>query len=226
MNAGESGSRARLREAMRRFASHTEEERLRLFRLHLQLTVSRVSPLAVDLLAYAGTSLAEASAGLVPPPTWPRALLKAHDDGFDADPWSGGRRSVTVNGSSLRRAIRLAMLNPPRRPIGTVGNDLSLMAVGDRIEVTAALAGCRLQTYGGMASLLLAQTLPETIVAAAPGRPIDALIAHPVFDGRGYPVYDVRDGHGPGHAVTFRTGMLPWRMPWGDELAVELGRRT
>lgn len=212
--------------AINRHLVQTEVERIRLYRLKLQITVGRVSPLAVDLAAHAGFQLDVVSCRLRPPPSWPWSALTARGDRMANRRWrpigtSTGIKGMnaSVPGAWPRLAHGAALMLPASDRRG----ELAYVVSGNVLEAVTRMGDCILQTDQGIARVLLDDRLPETLVAALPGRSLDDLFDHPVLTGRGYVIERVRQPEpSAAHVVTFRTGLLPLSMPWGADLDAEL----
>jgi hypothetical protein len=204
------------------FIKETEAERLRLYRLHLQATIRRVSPLISDSAAFAGSRLRVLVEDLSPPPSWPWRMAGTpfHNPFRAAKCSANGPASLTRPGV-LRKAGAKNWLT---RSFNGMRGELSLVVEGGSLEAFVSLGTAYMQTHAGVASVMLPDPLPETVAAALPGRLLEELVQHPIIDGRGYVVDQVHPPtHWPGHVVIFRTGLLPFDMPWGDALAAELG---
>ena len=198
------------------FLVRTETERLRLFRLHLGATVIRVSPLLLTLAAVEHVSIEEAVARILPPQDWPWRPL------YDFPPavirraqqrkaWLGAvgqtevarfRRTfadpgVVIRGADHRHG-RFAV-----RPVGAV------------LGFTAAIGPGLLSAFGTTVLLKLPHGLPETLLDAIPGRPLDQIVHHAILVGRGYTASRVQPDLSDGlPVISFRVPLVDFRMPW------------
>ena len=214
-------------DGLTRFVDDTEAERLRLYRLHLQATVTRISPLTRDLATLATDGFEGVARGLRPSPSWPWRLVELRDDGSRHRYAHRFRDMVAHHYSewpysrSARAAIPTASSARDRGP----AENHRFFAVGAQVEVAGMVGACPLQTCGPLASIALPEPLPETIAVAVVGRTIDALVEHPALAGRGYVVESARrPSDGGGHIITFATNVVRCRMPWAHLLEAELKR--
>lgn len=192
---------------------YLRSERLRLFRRHLQLAVTRVSPLV--LAALPARVLLPVLERLVPPSSWPSAGLTSPwvwKFGIEAAdlacqvPRQGmkGRRSC----SALLRhgGVTVRLLGDPQGMLGVkvIGRQLELLAMDDDVLVA---------TQGALVRIRLPMEVPETLRAGAAGLELDAVVRHPLTAGRGYEVRRMVALEGT-TLVEAWTGCLPFRMPW------------
>lgn len=197
----------------RRFFERLEAERLRLYRALLQGTVLRVSPLTLDLIAQAGSSVAVVAEALPVPGEWPWTPLRYRTASALLRSPKGFGPSNHGPSRFHKLATAGVMLRDRHHPLGELGFWTSRTA----LEAVACPGGCVLQTDGYRARLHLPSPMPDTLLAALPGRPLEQLVSHPVLDGRGYVVERISEGeHGDGPVVGFATGLLPLELPWAE----------
>lgn len=192
---------------------------LRLYRLQLQATISRVSPLVLDLAASAGIAMDAVAQGLRVPPGWrPTVWTTAPLPSSGPRDKHGG---FIARGSRMFARSGAAIARGPTHPSGLLG-----FYPGDQaLEVVAALGDAVLSTDGCIAHLWLPDRLPEVLLSAVTGRSIDEVASHPVLDGRGYVITDVAErAMSGGTVLVFHPGLLPHRMPWNLQLERVVGR--
>ena len=199
------------------FLVRTELERLRLFRLHLQATVDRISPLLVDLAAMEQIDLDRAFQLMLPPQDWPWRPLqpeippRVHHYQL--------RKGWAVAGTPPRNSARFrrSFANPGLviRDVEHPRGRFAIRPCGRVMGFTAGIGQCLLSAFGNSAMLKLSERLPETLVTAMPGRPLDQLVDHPAFAGRGYRVVRVEPDLGDHMPVLiFRAPLVPLHMSW------------
>lgn len=199
------------------FLVRTEVERLRLFRLHLQATVDRISPLLLDMAAMEQIDLDYALGLMLPPQDWPwRPLQADRPAGFHHRQL---RKGWAAAGSSARNSARFrrSFANPGLviRDVDHPRGRFAIRPSGRAMGFTAGIGPCLLSAFGSTAMLKLSEALPETLVTAMPGRPLDQLVDHPAFTGRGYRVLRVEDDLGDHLPVlVFRAPLAAFAMPW------------
>lgn len=203
------------------FLTRTETERLRLFRLHLHATVRRVSPLLIDLCMMEGISIGSAVALIYPPEDWPWRPL------YNVPPSLARltqQRKGWLGSPTRQDASRFERLfkNPGVIIRGVVHERgrFAIRPCGEVLGFTAAIGPCLLSAFGSTAMLKLPEMLPETLMAAMPGRQLDALVDHPAFRGRKYRVMRVMPDLNDGLPIlTFRVPLISFEMSsLGDEL--------
>jgi hypothetical protein len=200
------------------FLVRTENERLSLLRLHLQATVCKASPLLLDLAVMEGVSISAAIALIHPPQNWPWSPLS------DAVPAMVGRfhqRKCWLGASGKQDVLRFrrAFANPgvvirdADHPRGRFG----IRPCGSVLGFTAAIGPCLVSAFGSSALLKLPQQLPETLMMALPGRPLERIIDHPAFAGRDYKVIRVQPDLIDGMPIlVFRARLTPFAMQWPE----------
>lgn len=63
------------------------------------------------------------------------------------------------------------------------GIPFGLRVLGGCLETAAMLGDHAIRTHGATVSMTLKLALPETVMAALPGQPLDRLVSHPLLDG-------------------------------------------
>ena len=190
--------------------------RLAVFRAYVGAAVTTVSPLLLRVCATNGVSLDELAMKLRPGMVWDEVICGVRP----GDAWL---KSVTggVNVPSAPDAVRddWALQEWLHSAWPIYGDDL-LFRFGVRVldaglEVAAFPGGHRLRTHGSEGSITLGMELPDTVMAALPGRALDCLIDHPLTNGAGCVVTEVEETSPRwGTKVRFALEPVPWRMPW------------
>ena len=201
------------------FLIRTETERLRLFRLHLQSTVRRVSPLLIDLCTTEGISIDSTVTLIYPPEDWPWRPL--HDVPPLLVRRTQQRKGWLASPTKYDASRFERLFKNPGVVIRGVMHQRGRFAIrpsGEVMGFTASIGPCLLSAFGSSAMLKLSEMLPETLMNAMPGRQLDALVDHPVFRGRKYRVTRVMPDLNDGLPVlTFRAGLIPFVIQWPDE---------
>ncbi len=214
--------------AVDRFLLYGEIETLRLHRLKLQVEVDRISPLAVDLAAHGGFALDDIARRL-PPLAFPsRGVGKSRPSRAVDARWRPVGTSAFKKGLHAPMAAtwpHVGRTGAWMRSSDDPGGELVYAVSRGVLEAGARFGNCIVQTDHGIGRILLGGPLPDTLVAALPGRSLDVLLGHPVLSGRGYVIESVVPAAvGAAHVVEFRTGLLPHRMPFASILRVEMDR--
>ncbi len=198
------------------FLLRMETERMELFRLYLQSSLRRVSPLLIDLAAFENISLKTALTCIHPPQSWPqRPLYSPPWFRFrisqqrkywlrrvcSHEPWHF-ERAFADPGVIIRRCNH-AKGRYAIRPFGTV------------LGFSAAIGPCVLSAFGPTAVLKLPDQVPETFLASMTGRILNEIVEHPIFAQRKYIIRraeaDTFDGL---PIITFGAKMLRFTGPW------------
>ncbi|WP_171009324.1 hypothetical protein [Sphingomonas sp. 2SG] len=188
------------------------EMRLAAFREYLNAAIVSTSVLAPSMLASARSDVSAAlwairpcrgwlaAAGMPPIRLMPRIRLFGR----------AGRPTA---------ALRLDMPAPPMRlggavvSAGELNDRLEVTVAGRSLDVTLRGEGFELSTASDHARISVAGRLPDTCVAASPGRSLDDVVDHPLLRGQGYVVMAAT--HRGGDTVfDFEVGLLPIQMPW------------
>ena len=214
---GASAARAFAEDAVGRFISATEHERLVLYRMHLQATVRSISPFTLAFAEHVGVDLEEGMDSIRPPSQWPwrpqpqtLAQSLAHRS-----------RSARHHVNSKHWAVH-AMLQRYVTDHGFVhfgeGKDMLLFDVdGPWLSMHGRIGECSVRVVAGTAALTLPAGFPETLGGAMVGRPVDAVVDNPALTGRGYRVKRVREATvGAGPTLVFSTGRCRFTMPWPE----------
>jgi len=179
---------------------------LRVFRERLVTTVRFVSPVLVDLAALEGLTL-DGVVKLLRPgrAAAPGRLVRRSQLAW----WHAAHYGHRPNDVDWRFGVNGRVLRHRHDPRGV----LAVRAAGDTIDVAVGIGGACLETSGRTATLWLPEPLPAMVLSACVGMQLDAIADHPLFNGRGYVVTDVRDG-GTRQALVIDTGVTPYRVPW------------
>lgn len=198
------------------FLERTELERLQLFRLHLQMTIRRVSPLLLDLAALERISLIDASALIYPPQDWPRRPF------FDLSPipiWRVLQKKAWRQASDRREAMRFERMfaNPGVviRKFDDPRGRFAIRPCRTVLGFTAGIGPCVLTAFGSTAVLKLADQLPETLMASMAGHTLGDVVDHSIFAGRDYTIRRVTlDPADDMPVIAFHAKTLAYRGAW------------
>lgn len=173
---------------IRDFIIRTENERNELYQDMIRCTVSRTSPLLLDVIGDQEIDLDECISLMVPPTGWPVRV--------NPQPWSLAKEPL-LRDSQRGRAFGStkedlafytrfkhggAVVRPPSHPDGRFGVRVS----GSSLEACFDLGTARLVVGAGNARMRLPEGIPETVLAAAVGRRVNAVVGHRLFDDRDY----------------------------------------
>ncbi|SEL80775.1 hypothetical protein SAMN05216382_2692 [Sphingomonas palmae] len=198
------------------FLVRTELDRLHLFRMHLEATVRKVSPLLLELATLEGVSLSDAVTLIRPPQDWPwrpihdsqpvlvrRAQRLRHGNGK-----IGRSEAQHFDRAFAAPGVVIRAVDDPR-------GRFAIRHFGPVLGFTAEVGGCLLTAFGGSAMLKFPGPLPEIVTSAAAGRSLDQVVDHPVFAGRDYTVLRIMPDSADGLPVlTFRATLVPFVMPY------------
>lgn len=169
------------------FLARTELERLLLFRLHLQTTIRRVSPLLLDLAVRENISLTNASALIYPPQDWPGRPF------FDVSPvpiWRMVQKNGWRQGTARRERVRFERMfaNPGViiRQFDDPRGRFGIRPCRSVLGFTAAMGSCVLTAFGSTGILKLGDQLPQTVMTSLKGHRLGDIVEHPIFAGRDY----------------------------------------
>jgi hypothetical protein len=198
------------------FLIRTEVERKNLFRLHLQTTVRRISPLLIDLAEFESIVLEDMVSLMRAPPHWPWRPLGGFRPCLTRNSM---RRNYWLRAAGSRDAYHFArsftdpgvVVRKPNNPRGR----FAFRPYKDALDFSAAVGPCVLCGIGATAVLKLPYELPESVIVSLPGRKLNEVIDHPVFVGRPYAIKrvmaDIFDGL---PLLVFRAKLLPFEGPW------------
>lgn len=210
--------------AQRELARQQRRLDLVFLRLLLQRQVRYVSPLVVDMLAGERLRLERLLLRFRPRTStarWPQKLgayatPRTHWRYMLPDPW---RPQLSPDQTDLifrdAMSARGLVVRLPSHEKGALG----LSASEDQLEVEWALGGAHGWSSGEHAFVLVRRALPESVGLAIVGLPVGAVIDHPAFVGRDYPITGctISDAQGecePRTTIRFRTGRQPFEMPF------------
>lgn len=198
-------------------------ERLRIYRMRLQAEIRSVSPLARDLADAHGVGLG----GVVD-------LLRSYPElQRCAELQPAGRPKLHPGGTHPSSRSRLKPFMRPSdlhvsRAVSSKGivldgysgrGQLGFMVARGDLIAAGWLGECWFRTERERAHIVLRADVPDTLIAAAVGRSIGEIVAHPIFEGRDYPIVRaVRVEEGPAVAFTFHTGKVVFELPWPELL--------
>lgn len=193
--------------------------RLALFRDHIGRTVETVSPLLVRLCELEARGVDDLALRLRPDAEWQgwlcgrkpaspsMSLSKMFDEQFG--PGEEAARHW------LERFAHGGLVVRDRDEADARGGlPFGIRVLDGGLELGAFFGDARLRTHGAMGSITLPTELPETLIAALPGQPLDRLVAHPLLDGAGCVIEHVDDPTRWGIRVVFALAPMPWKMPW------------
>ncbi|AGH50180.1 hypothetical protein G432_12295 [Sphingomonas sp. MM-1] len=176
-----------------------ETLRLASFRSFLASTVVSMSAIVPSVLDMVGSDVPSALQRIRPGHLWPRSTSRA------------GR-------SPASSALGRKDLVWPMRIGDAVMADgilawVEAAILGSSLDIVLRAGGVELATYAGVARLQVDDRLPDTVLSACEGRPLDQIVDHPLLRGRGYVVdgaYQARDAS----VLTFDVGRRSLEMPW------------
>lgn len=192
-----------IRERLRRL------QELEAFRQYLRDGVRSASPLLTDAVAAGMLDLQDVLRRMRPAPSG----QAGGSVGWNLSRWQfrlAGRPpgEISSRGFEGRHRWMAARLRGEHDPRGRLGVRLDAGTLAIELGVGRDV----ITTHGGEMRLHLRHAIPEVLVNAIVGRPIDDLISHPLLDGRDYPVTDVYvDGDDTLIAAT--TGMSRIQLP-------------
>jgi len=200
--------RARLDSAVRRFPFHVRALRQGLFRLHVALNVTHVTPLIARISSSEDIDLLDHVKRIQAPPKWPRFALS-----YDARVTSIGiERAFDFTSKQMVHRHRNAGVLVAG--VGDAHDLIGLRVLGDGIEVTAAVGSLRVETFHGYGRIHLPGAIPATIACAAVGRPVDSVFSHRWLSDTNWPVVSVEEVGATRTLITFDTGRVEWRRPF------------
>ena len=184
----------RIQLAAAAFTAAEARKRRRMWRMHLQASVTRINRLALDVAVAPGIGPAEMAAMLEPPRDWPWAML---DTGPVPSSWGIDDAIGHAPASRMERHYGGGCVwdigsgvdgKAPCSP-----EELRFRADGSCIEVEGRLGRGYLATSGETASLEIPDDLPVPVAAPLAGRTIDDLLGHQLFAGREYVIRSARE---------------------------------
>jgi len=192
-----------------------ETMRLASFRSYLVATVHSMSAIVPDVLAMAGSDVGSALQRIRPGHRWPGSTMVRKV-----------RRRPQSPPLFRRVAPSPSFANPgtstyPLTPLvgdaiiseGAPGEWIEASILGDCLEIVLRSDGYELSTHGGTAQLKLAGSLPATVTAACVGRPLAAVVDHPLLRAGGFVIERVAQVAGSTR-LSFRVGRVDIEMPW------------
>lgn len=194
--------------------------RLASFRNYLGATVHSMSAIVPDVLATvpdvlatAGSDVTSALQRIRPGHLWPMSTAPKATTSKMAQ---ASRRGYPIRTIGDARATTYRSPSRAGDAViadGAPGEWVEVAIVGDSLEVVLRSDGSELSTHAGFAHLRLAGSLPDTVLAACEGRPLDDVVDHPLLRGRGYVV--ARSSKlASASTLQFEVGRVALEMPW------------
>lgn len=200
------------------FLVRSHAERLDLFRMHLRATVRLASPLLLDLAEHEGIDL-QAATGLIQPPSdWPWRPIE-HNLFIPLSRTIQRKSMQRGSAANVIRAFDRAFEHPGVviRGVAHPRGRFGIRPTASVLAFSAAIGPCLLSSFGTSASLKFADPIPDSLMMSMPGRPLDDVVMHPVFVGRGYVIRrafpDPADG---APILEFRTPLTDFDMALGE----------
>lgn len=199
-------------------------ECLRIHRMRLQAGIQSISPLVRDLADAHGIGLHGVAAMLRPQSELQRceSLLQGRRARLMPAPQHTDRRDYRnpwMRASDTRVSYAVSRKGVVMDAVSGSGH-LGFMVSAGHLIAAGWLGACWFHTDGDRAHIVVRAELPATLTSAAIGRDMGRIVSHPALDGRDYPIIRaVGIEEGPAVAFTFKTGLVPFEMPWPDLLA-------
>ncbi len=190
--------RLALQQGIGEFIVFHEIERMRLYRISLQLAITEWSSLARDLLATTGVCVDNVARRLPLPERFPWQCKPGPLAGAGGK-WSSFGHfpphrafSRRVFGGQLsagfgRNGVIMRQSSPETGALG-------FLVWRGGLEAVASLGEAALYMERGVARLHLPHAIPEVVATSAPGRAVDEIVDHHILRGRGYPWIQARKG--------------------------------
>ena len=201
------------------FLQNVEERRLRLFRGCLQASVTSASPLAISFAQALGPSLDDVFQVMTPPAFWPQSTGSL---ALRPIRWEVPTSHVRRSGGDERMMWRVVRAGGYAMRVGGDGGWVGWRVSGDTVEVAGRLGAAALVTNRGTLRLWVPQSLPATLCAAMPGRPLTSIVQHPLLTDDGMAIVSVDDHSDGGHVLRVRAGKRQFSAPWPGLLAALL----
>lgn len=184
-----------------------ESLRLASFRSYLLATVDSMSALVPAVLEMVGSDVPSALQRIRPSQLWPETTATGSQRARPEAP----DRPARARGRSAPRPAKL--IGDAVIADGALGDWLEARIAGRSLDVSLRSDGYDLSTRDGTGYILLAELLPDTVVAAAKGRALTDVVDHPLFRSRGFIVDRVAQV-GNRTSLTFDAGRMAVDMPW------------
>ena len=189
--------------------------RLASFRTYLADTVCAMSAIVPDVLALAGSDVGTALQSVRPAHQWPSNTMPRNAPSQRITSKYCGMRasaSKSANGSSghgqHRQLVGDAIISD-----GSSGAWVEAAVLGNSLEIVLRSNGYVLSTHAGTAHLNLKQPLPNTVITACEGRPINELVDHPLFQSADFIIERAATVAGASK-LAFTVGQVGLVMPW------------
>lgn len=207
--------RARVSREISSFRRKLATARLRLYRQHLQVTVTRATPLLAMVIRDEGIDFRGAMQRLQAPYGWPDARRSSRLVVSIAK-MLGHRRPNLSDGMDAHDACRTVLVRSRADPAG----QLMFRVAGGSLELTTRVGEVSIRTEDGFVLIVLPFHLPDTLETALIGRPVSFLVGHPWFTDERWVIDSV---HRSVRNMTFKvaTGYEPLCMPWQRLLSTD-----
>lgn len=207
--------RARVGREISNFRRRLAAARLRLYRQHLQVTVTRATPLLDMVVRDQGVDFRGAMHRLQAPYGWPDARRSSRL-AVSIAKMLGHRRPNLSDGIDAHDASRTVLVRTRSDPAG----QLLFRVVGDCLELTTRIGEISIRTEEGFVLIVLPFHLPDTLEMALIGRAVSFLVGHPWFSDERWVIDSI---HRSVRNMTFKvtTGYDSLRMPWNRLLSQE-----
>lgn len=176
--------------------------RLASFRAFLCATVRTMSAIVPDVLEVGGCDQTSALQRIRPAHSWPQST----------QPSGTGGPALFIRTNPKARSNASA----PRYGAAVIADGpkewIEAAIIGCSFDVLYRSFGLEFSTRDGLGRLRLG-TLPEAILAACPGRTLDAVVDHPMLRGRGFLITRTWQ-HPSGSMLEFDVGRAPLLLPW------------
>jgi hypothetical protein len=191
----------RMLDAERRF----ENERRQLYRVYLDTFVTTASPLLIDVADEWQVDVPAMLRQMVPPFAWP-LRWRAHVTRPAGDLLASHR------GRNIIPILGVGWL--PRNLDRRRNERLSLEVLNGTLQTRFQLGRARCYGVDGQIEVWVPGELPGTLVAAALGRPLAAIVDHPLFQRRPYPIEEIAVGVGDHTVIYAGAPALPMPAAW------------
>ncbi|HIV77468.1 MAG TPA: hypothetical protein H9899_08085 [Candidatus Sphingomonas excrementigallinarum] len=198
----------RARDEARMIDRLVENMRLASFRSYLAATMNSMSAIVPDVLAIAGSNLADAMQRLRPGHRWPSITSRKTDQGNFGNITGRRIKAGTVcpwrPDPLIADAIVSDELEGPFVEVKVYGASLDVKMRGERFTFF---------THDGTGYIMLESQLPETVIDSCVGRCLTDLVDHPLFATRSSSICAAAQVGG-GSSLSFDVGRTRLEVPW------------